>query len=441
MPSLAPPADTIFALASGVGRAAIAVVRLSGPKTRAIVMALAGALPEPRSAKLAMLRDPQCGEVIDKGLTLFFPSPESFTGEDYAEVQIHGGRAVAAALMAALTLAGARPAGPGEFTRRAVHNGKMDLAAAEGLADLIDAETEWQRRAALRQAEGVLGREAAIWRDALLRASALLAAEIDFPEEDGVPGNVRPALGGLLAPVLNALKSELASAPAAERLREGVVIVIAGPPNAGKSTLLNRLAKRDAAIVSPIAGTTRDLIEVHFDLRGAPVTLIDTAGLRENADAIERIGIARAEDKAKSADLVLWLSDAADPVAPAVAGAKVWPVFTKSDLVPLVKRPNGGLSISAATGENIDALVEKLASFAASIVSGGFSGLIARQRHRFSCEMAASAMERILANPEGPTELIAEDLRQAIAALKRLTGAIDVEDILEEIFSRFCIGK
>ena len=291
--------DTIFAIASGAGRAAIAVLRLSGPATRVIVESVARKLPNPRSAALATFRDPATGGANDKGLVLFFPAPKSFTGEDYAEFHVHGGRAVVAAMVKALGGCGARPAEPGEFTRRAFINGKMDLAEVEGLADLIDAETEWQRRAALQQSEGVLGRQAAIWRDALLEASALLAAEIDFPEEEDVPGASGRRVCEILTPVLAGLKAELVTASAGERLREGVTIVIAGPPNAGKSTLLNALARRDVAIVTPFAGTTRDIIELHFDLGGCPVTLIDTAGLRESTDAAEQIGIFRAREKAQ----------------------------------------------------------------------------------------------------------------------------------------------
>jgi tRNA modification GTPase len=433
--------DTIFAIASGAGRAAIAVLRLSGPASRLIVKSIAQKIPEPRMAALASFRDPATGDAIDKGLVIFFPGPKSFTGEDYAEFHVHGGRAVVAAMVKALSGCGARPAEPGEFTRRALFNGKMDLAEVEGLADLIDAETEWQRRAALRQSEGVLGRQAAIWRGALLEASALIAAEIDFPEEEDVPCSAGAHAEKILAPVLAGLKAELATARTGERLREGVTIVIAGPPNAGKSTLLNALARRDVAIVTPFAGTTRDIIELHFDLGGCPVTLIDTAGVRESTDAIEQIGIFRAREKAQAADLVLWLSEARDPVLSGVTGGEVWPVFTKSDLYPEKKQRLSGLYIGAETGKNIDLLLQMLEDFARDAVGGGHTGLIARERHRKSFEAAASALERILDTPDAPAELRAEDLRVAMFSLQRLTGAVDVEDILGEIFSRFCIGK
>jgi tRNA modification GTPase len=438
-------ASTIFAAASGAGRAAIAVLRVSGPATRKIVERLAGSLPKPRFAALKTFRDPKTGEAIDKGLLIFFPGPKSFTGEDYAEFHVHGGRAVLAAMVRALEqIAGARPAEPGEFARRAFLNGKMDLAAAEGLGDLIDAETEWQRRAALRQAEGALGREAESWRRALLEAAALLEAEIDFPDEDTSIGALnRQRLCALLAPLLAALKKELLAAHAGERLREGVIIVIAGPPNAGKSTLINALARRDVAIVSPIPGTTRDVIELHYDLGGCPVTLIDTAGLREVADAIEEIGVSRAREKANSADLVLWLSDARAPAPPEIGYGAVWPVFTKSDLLcPEEKQKlSQGLFISAKTAENIELLIKKLEDFARAAVGGGHTGLIVRERHRQCFESAASALSRILEKPDSPAELLAEDLRLAMASLHRLTGTLDVEDILGEIFARFCIGK
>jgi tRNA modification GTPase len=436
--------ETIFAIASGMSRAAIAVLRLSGPGTRFIVKSLIGSLPEPRAAQLATFVDPASGQAIDRGLALFFPTPRSFTGEDCAEFHIHGGRAVVAAMIGAIGgLHGARPAEPGEFTRRALLNGKMDLAEVEGLADLIDAETEWQRRQALRQMQGSLGRQTALWRGALIEAAALIEAEIDFSDEGDVPAATSRRIGALLAPVVAGLKAELAAGRAGERIREGLTIVIAGPPNAGKSTLLNALTRRDVAIVSPLAGTTRDSLEVHLDLGGCPVTLIDTAGLRESADALEQIGVARALEKAKAADLVLWLSEARRPVEPAgeVAGETVRRIFTKSDLAEQRPSAADGLSISAETGENLDVLTRGLTELAQSLTGNGYAGLITQERHRKAFEDAAEALQRIVTNPDAPVELLAEDLRGALFSLQRITGLVDVEDILDEIFSRFCIGK
>lgn len=437
--------ETIFAIASGAGRAAIAVVRISGPATCDIVKAIAGRIPAPRVATLATLRDGATGEALDQGIVMFFPAPRSFTGEDCAEFHIHGGRAVVSALITAIgRLSGVRAAEPGEFTRRALLNGKMDLAQVEGLADLIDAETEWQRRQALRQMEGRLSQQAAIWRKALLEASALVEAEIDFSDEGDVPEATSRRVRGLLRPVRDGLRSELDTSRSGERIRDGLVIVIVGPPNAGKSTLLNALARRDVAIVSKEAGTTRDALEVHLDLGGCPVTLIDTAGLRESVDAIEQIGVARALQKAQHADLILWLSEADRPVAPdkRVGTSVIWPILTKCDLSPAdMPACEGAIFLSAETGQNMGILLQKLADFAGSITGDGYAGLITQERHRQSFDAAAAALTRILDNLDSPVEIIAEDLRAALFALQRLTGLVDVEDILGEIFSRFCIGK
>ena len=305
--------DTIFALSSGRGPAAIAVVRISGPAAGDALKALTAKLPAPREAALARVRDPASKETVDQALILWFPAPHSETGEDVAELQLHGGRAVIAATLSALArLPGLRPAEAGEFTRRAFENGKLDLTAVEGLADLVAAETQGQRRQALRQLQGALGKRAEIWRQRLIRALALVEARIDFSDEADVPEDL---LGPALA-VAHELETEIAAALAdggrGERLREGLVVAIAGPPNAGKSTLLNRLARREAAIVSPYAGTTRDVIEVHLDLGGWPVTLLDTAGIRESDDPVEMEGVRRARERAQGADLVLWVVDAAD---------------------------------------------------------------------------------------------------------------------------------
>ena len=286
--------DTIFALGTGAGRAAIAVIRISGPGAGDALAALVGKLPEPRQASFAILRDPQTGEMLDRGLALFFPGPASSTGEDYGELQLHGGRAVVEGALAALhRLPGLRPAEPGEFARRSFANGKLDLSQAEALADLIDAQTEAQRRQALRVAGGALRRKVEAWRAALVESLALVEAELDFSDEADV-GAFSPArLSALLSPLAEDMRAALQLAPASERMRDGFLVMILGRPNVGKSTLINALTRRDLAIVSPIPGTTRDMIEAHLDIGGLPVTLIDTAGLREAADAIERIGVDR----------------------------------------------------------------------------------------------------------------------------------------------------
>src|SRR4249919_981602 len=306
-----PIRDTIFALSSGRPPAAIAVVRISGPRAGEALKALAGRMPEPRKAGLARVRDPATGEAIDEALALWFPGPNSETGEDMAELQLHGGRAVIAAVLGALgRIDGLRPAEAGEFTRRAFENGRLDLTAVEGLADLIGAETEAQRRQAYRQLKGLLGDRAESWRRRLIEALALVEARIDFSDEADVPEDlIGPALK-IVRELCAEIAAALCAAKHSERLRDGLVVAIAGPPNAGKSTLLNRIAKREAAIVSPYAGTTRDIIEVHLDLGGLPVTLLDTAGIRQTDDPVEREGVTRARARAAGADLVLWVVDA-----------------------------------------------------------------------------------------------------------------------------------
>lgn len=436
--------ETIFALSSGHGRAAIAVLRLSGPQVRVILGAMIGRVPEPRHAVLANFKDPQSGEVLDRGLALFFPGPASETGEDSAEFHCHGGPAIVAAMLRAFArFERTRLAEPGEFARRAFANGKLDLTEVEGLADLIEADTEAQRRQALRQAGGALARKAESWRKTLIEASALLEAEIDFSDEADVAvarGDVLSRISAMRAD----LDNELAAASAGERLRDGLTVVIAGPPNAGKSTLINALARREAAIVSPIPGTTRDAIEVHLDLNGIPLTVIDTAGLRASDDPIEAIGMARTKTRAAHADLVLWLSEASAPVPPQVeTTAKIWPIYTKWDFVADGGRtPKDHLWISAATGAHMDLLMTKLAAFAQDATGGGEGALVTRERHRRALEAAREALAK--AQKDGlaaAPELLAEDLRVALRALERLIGRIDVEDVLGEIFSRFCIGK
>ncbi len=543
-----PLPDTIFALSSGRGPAAIAVVRISGPRAGEALKALIGKVPAPRAAALARVRDPACGEAIDQALALWFPAPNSETGEDTAELQLHGGRAVVAATLRALArLPGLRPAEAGEFTRRAFENGKLDLTAVEGLADLVAAETEGQRRQALRQLQGALGNRAETWRQRLIKALALVEARIDFSDEADVPEDL---LGPALA-IARELAGEIAAALAdggrGERLREGLTVAIAGPPNAGKSTLLNRLARREAAIVSPYAGTTRDVIEVHLDLGGWPVTLLDTAGIRESEDSVEMEGVRRARERARAADLVLWVVDAADEdaknaaargaaisagrasdtspvipgreqgertrnpgahaVAPGFRARPFWPSRIDGELagVPgndeierlpappawlirnkidqiraqqrnesriqgyqrdetrsisnkllrnMVNNPlnyksesisdisESEFNISALTGEGFDALLAQLTRQAEAFLAGTEAALVTRERHRRALEEAVAALQRAQ-SPEvaAKEDLLAEELRLAARALGRLTGRVDVEDILDVIFRDFCIGK
>ena len=511
-----PARDTIFALSSGRPPAAIAVIRVAGPRARAALEALGVKVPEPRRVGLARFRDPASGEIIDEGLVLFFEGAKSEIGEDTAELQPHGGRAIIAAMLAALgRIEGLRPAEAGEFTRRAFENGKMDLTAVEGLADLVMAETEGQRRQAYRQMRGALGKQADAWRERLIQALALVEARIDFSDEGDVPED-------LLAPALaiaGALEAEIAGALAdgqrGERLRDGLVVAIAGPPNAGKSTLLNRIARREAAIVSPYAGTTRDVIEVHLDLGGMPVTLLDTAGIRDTDNPVEMEGVRRARQRAAAADLVLWVVDASAPeVFSAEAGtwlrqplahlldsgaaqaadiamqvadiksesaAQSWLVVNKCDLNQEITKSlrAGGpedrseskgrvnevitnmlnkrltakneslthnsepvFSISALSGDGVPPLLGALERFAADALAGADAALVTRARHRRALEETLAALRRAVTRPVAEREdLLAEELHGAARALGRLTGRVDVEDILDVIFRDFCIGK
>ena len=453
-----PDRSTIFALSSGRLPAAIAVVRISGPQAGAALAVLIGRVPEPRKAALARVRDPASNEIIDEALVLWFPGPHSETGEDVAELQLHGGQAVIAGVFAALgRVEGCRPAEAGEFTRRAFANGKLDLTRVEGLADLIAAETPAQRRQAFRQLKGLIGDRAEEWRRQLIEALALIEARIDFSDEADVPDNlVEPAIF-----VAQQLRGKIAACLAesgGERLREGLVVAIAGPPNAGKSTLLNRLAKREAAIVSPHPGTTRDVIEVHLDLDGYPLTLLDTAGMRDSSDPVEQEGVRRARERATAADLVLWLTDAlvagatADAVGQRPASAELWTVSNKIDLaaerVPKnesVVTKNGinrSFAISARSGAGVDSLIGALSDFARTYFKATESAIVTRARHRQAFEETTAALDRALSHRAGgQEELIAEELRAAATTLGRLTGRVDVEDILDVIFRDFCIGK
>ena len=535
--------DTIYALSSGRPPAAIAVVRISGPRAGIALKTLMGRIPDPRKAALARVRG-RDGEIVDQALALWFPGPQSETGEDVAELQLHGGHAVVAAVFAALAqIDGLRPAEAGEFTCRAFENGKLDLTAVEGLADLVMAETEGQRRQAFRQMTGALRDRSENWRTQLIQALALVEARIDFSDEADVPQDlVTPALQ-----IARSLEGDIASVLAegnrGERLREGFVVAIAGPPNAGKSTLLNRIAKREAAIVSPYAGTTRDVIEVHLDLDGLPVTLLDTAGIRETDDPVEREGVRRAREHAAGADLILWIVETGDTSRPDEAGNVTWSDVTGSasrssdDVGNIGRSPSAGagitsrslegretgvvthlssnagellskesgrtpvwlirnkidlhqgliqrnelllqtkgksepsvrvnkslkntinnaltekneieftfneseFDISARTGEGFDVLLSALARHAEKFLAGAESALVTRERHRRALQDALIALRRALV-PDLSTreDLLAEELRLAARALGRLTGRVDVDDILDVIFRDFCIGK
>jgi tRNA modification GTPase len=434
--------DTIVALASGASPAAIAVVRVSGPKTRKVLEALCGGPPDPRHASLRDIGPPHWS-LLDRGLVLWFPAPASFTGEDMAELHVHGSRAVISELIEAmLSLDRTRLAEPGEFARRAFENGKLDLPQIEGLADLINAETRCQREQALLQAQGVASARYETWRRSLLRAQALVEAELDFADEGDVGVDTAVDAGRIVDGLLREIDEPLKGR--GERLRDGVRIVIAGAPNAGKSSLLNALAQRDVAIVSEEAGTTRDVIEVHLDLAGVPVILTDTAGLREAAGKVEAEGVRRALARAEQADVVLWLVDATAPVwkPPAALEGKASIVaLNKIDLELEASQRRDAIPISVKTGQGFDRLIEALEDQAAlATESGAGSPLMTRARHRVELECARDALRRF-GDPSLSPELKAEELRIAARHLGRLTGRIDSEEVLGAIFSEFCIGK
>jgi tRNA modification GTPase len=446
--------DTIVALASGAGRAGVAVIRLSGPQSGAVLRALTDRdLPKPRIATRMAFCAPDGGLSLDDGLALWFPGPHSFTGEDVVELHIHGGPAVIAAMIdACLSQPGVRVADPGEYTRRAFENGKLDLAEAEGLADLVDAETEGQRRQALRQRRGALSSVYEVWRARLIEAAALIEAEIDFPDED-LPGELSRRAGPLLHALAADMAAHLNDAHRGERIRDGYRVAIIGPPNAGKSSLLNALAKREAAIVSDLPGTTRDVVEVRLVMAGYPVWIADTAGLREAADAIEAEGVRRALERAEKADLRIGVVDAGRDV-PASVSAMLGPedllIRSKLDLygAPASRRlapePAGGTSAlhtSATTGEGLAELHDRLAARVADALGREEAPVLTRARHRRLVEEARDALNRAIAAMDQRPELAAEDVRVATTAIGRLTGRIDVEDLLDEIFSSFCIGK
>jgi tRNA modification GTPase len=483
--------DTIFAPATAAGRAAIGILRISGPDCARAVSRVAGKLPQPRVAERRHFVDPATGEHLDDGLVLWFPKPHSATGEDVAELHVHGSRAVLAAIMQVLRRLGLRLAGPGEFTRRAFLNGKLDLLQAEAIADLVAAETEAQRRQALRQLDGELGGLYRGWSSRLTRILAHLEAAIDFPDED-LPPEIEERIFNETETLAAEIDRHLADGHRGERLRDGIMVAILGPPNAGKSSLLNRIARREAAITSPIAGTTRDIVEVAIDLQGYPVVLADTAGLRDSDDLIEQEGLRRALRRAEEAEIRLFVFDARNPAE--ACGASAWPgpdtilLANKSDLLrnnplrpsggrgrdpsrsdgrvrwepaatvvsptspqpsppPVAERevtvataglPQGALPVSALTGEGVDALLSALGDRVAESYRTE-APVLTRARHRQALEEATASLRRALGAPL--PELRAEDLRLALRSLGRITGTADVEDLLDVIFRDFCIGK
>ncbi len=424
--------DTIFALASARGKAGVAVMRVSGPQAHEALAQLC-AVPVARQAALRRLV--WQGQVLDEALVLVFDEGASFTGEKSVELQVHGSLGVIKALTQALAQMGLRQAEAGEFTRRALENGRLDLAQVEGLADLIDAETEAQRRQALRVLSGAVGKRAEGWRRDLIRAGALVEATIDFADED-VPVDVTPEVLGLIDGLLADLRREIAGASVAERVRDGFEVAIIGAPNAGKSTLLNALAGREAAITSEIAGTTRDVIEVRMDLDGLAVTLLDTAGLRETADPVERIGVARALARASAADLRVFLLDHDGEVLLMTPKDADIVVQGKADV-----RPRNG-AVSGRTGQGLDLLVARITAVLAGKAAS--AGVMTRERHKVAMIRAVEAMESARNQVQGfggAAELVALDLRRAARALDMLVGRVDTENLLDEIFASFCIGK
>jgi tRNA modification GTPase len=440
--------ETIFALASATGRAGIAVIRLSGPATKDAILSFGCSLPLPRKATRAIFSDPSSGETLDDGLLLWFPAPHSFTGEDVAELHVHGGRAVIDSMLTALgAMNGLGPAEPGEFTRRAFEHEKMDLTQAEALADLVDAETRAQHRQALRQMGGELKELYDDWRLRLIQALAHLEVVIDFPDE-GLPPEIMAKVWGEVDGLERSIESHLDDGGRGERIREGILVAIIGPPNAGKSSLLNFLAQRDAAIVSSTPGTTRDVIEVHIDLGGFAITLADTAGLRDSGDAIESEGVRRARRRAKAADLKVAVFDGArypvkDTATLELIDNDTLAVVNKSDLLESqahdISAEDMLSFISIKTGSGVERFLSRLQERVGGKADNGNAIPLTRARHRHALEECACAMKR--ARSAQLLELAAEDLRIAARALGRITGRVDVEEILDVVFRDFCIGK
>ncbi len=430
---------TIYALASGGGRAGVAVIRVSGSQARLALETIAGGAPPPRLASLRRLRDRE-GNGIDDALVLWFPAPRSFTGEDCAEFHVHGGRAIVATLLASLALlSNARLAEPGEFSRRAFLNGKLDLTQAEGLADLIDAETESQRRQALYQLDGALSLKCGVWRQDLIALQAGIEAEIDFSDEGDVSSFDHRAMIDSVTKLSFELSEALSGFAHSQKVRQGLIVVITGAPNVGKSSLLNAIAQREAALVSSIAGTTRDLIEVSVVFFGELVTFVDTAGIRETSDELEELGIRRALSAIDQADLVIELHDAIAVVEPSTSVGATLRVATKRDLIASGSA-DFPFFISTKTGEGLPHLFDAIRKHIAELPHG--SGVITRQRHAEALKLTLAILSDIMSsNPDTPIEILADYLRLAGRELGRLVGHFGVEDVLGSLFSSFCIGK
>lgn len=427
--------ETIYALSTAQGKAGVAVIRVSGPRAPDVAREMCGDVPSPRRATLRDICD-QAGNRLDQGLVLFFPEKASFTGEPVVEFQVHGSRAVTSAILGNIQdFNGLRLADPGEFTRRALANGRLDLTQVEALSDLIDAETEAQRQQAMRVLSGHLGELCAAWRSDLVRAVALLEATIDFAEED-IPDTLLPEVARLLTGVMADLRRQIDGRHVAERIRDGFEVAIIGAPNVGKSTLLNRLAGREAAITSEQAGTTRDVIELRMDINGLPVTFLDTAGLRETEDEVETLGIGRARDRAQQADLRLCLGSSSDEFAGLIEAEDIL-------LAPKADLPGGGASgVSGLTGQGVDQLLTRIGEILSGRAQG--AGAAIRMRHETAMRDGLAALEAAsmrLTEGEEATELAAEDLHSAIRALDSLVGKVDIESVLDDIFLNFCIGK
>jgi tRNA modification GTPase len=436
-------ASTIYALSSARGRAGISVVRLSGPAVKVALEAMAGPVPRPRYAAFRTIRHPKTADALDRAVVLWFEAPHSETGEDVAEFQVHGSPAVVAALLDALgEIPGCRLAEPGEFARRGFENGKLVLAEVEGLADLVEAETEAQRRQALAQASGVLSKFYEDWRTRLIEIAALTEAAIDFSDEGDVAGASLAEARKRAEALAREIARHLDDGHRGEIVREGFRVALLGRPNAGKSSLLNVLARRDAAIVSAEAGTTRDVIEVRLDLGGVPVVVSDTAGIRDSASPVEQEGIRRSLATARNADLVIWLNERGDSdMPPEFSRETSLEIRSKADLARESTAGAGGLAISTVSGEGIDALVQEITRRAEQAVGRDTEPALTRVRYRQNLEAAAADIQAFLEGPPEAVELRAEDIRRATHAIGRITGRVDVEDVLGEIFSRFCIGK